>query len=560
VAISTYGDNDGNLKRLAPEGKEFHPASYEEPLADLQDPSLLAAYDAYSLQSAYQGLNPTSTTIHNPYLQDPYSNQNYFSMSSYAAPLQHHLYAPLPPHRENLHGFQRMTHDFFVPEDLRREYQRRLEATLQVMPNSRLLPNLEHFHSLVPLDENSNKVNSLFDYQTWIYKATSSKDGKTYAIRRIAGYRLTNELAIRALIPWKRIDNGGLVTIHDVFTTRAFGDSSLLFITDYHPCSETLSEHHVQRSYRNGHHKGNMHTISEHVLWSYIVQIASALKPIHSSGLAARIIHPSKILITSKNRIRLNACGMLDVIKFDSAKSGLQRSSTEDQQKDLEQLGRLIVALAVGNTAIVSNFVQVQQAFEAQFSSSYSDRLQECIAWLISPPKADQAPKELDTLLAEISTHTVAVLDNFLHEVDTQDDVLATCIEDGRITRLLFKLNMVLERPENDHANQGHTSWSAETGDRYYLRLFRDYVFHAVDANGRPITDLSHVLNCLNRLDAGTADQILLSSRDGDTVFEVTFKEIKRVLESAFNELLGMNSGPGPQSGRETGKGRKTTG
>lgn len=40
----------------------------------------------------------------------------------------------------------------------------------------------------------------------------------------------------------------------------------------------------------------------EQVLWSYIVQIASALKVIHSAGLAARVIEPSKILVTSKMR------------------------------------------------------------------------------------------------------------------------------------------------------------------------------------------------------------------------------------------------------------------
>src|ERR1700760_916661 len=65
----------------------------------------------------------------------------------------------------------------------------------------------------------------------------------------ISGYRLTNEHAVRALIPWKRIHNGAMVTIHDVFTNRAFGDSSLLFVTDYHPCSETLTEHYTSHSH-----------------------------------------------------------------------------------------------------------------------------------------------------------------------------------------------------------------------------------------------------------------------------------------------------------------------
>ena len=41
--------------------------------------------------------------------------------------------------------------------------------------------------------------------------------------------------------------------------------------------------------------------------------------------------------------------------------------------------------------------------------------------------------------------------------------------------------------------------WS-ETGDRYIVKLFRDYVFHQVDEMGNPVLDLSHVLTCLNKV------------------------------------------------------------
>jgi PAB-dependent poly(A)-specific ribonuclease subunit 3 len=348
---------------------------------------------------------------------------------------------------------------------------------------------------------------------------------------------------VRALTPWKRIDNGSMVTVHDVFTTRAFGDSSLLFVTDYHPCSETLAElHQSHPGHRNGHHSKNHHQhVPEQVLWSYIVQIASALKPIHSGGLAARIIHPSKILVTSKHRVRLNACGMLDVIKFDPVKVGMQRSVVTEQQDDLVQLGRLIVSLAAGNPNIASNPFQVQQALDTQVSSTYSDGLRECIGWLLAPPKPDSPAKDLDILLSEISGHAVTVLDSFMHAHDSMDDVLATSLEDGRLVRLMMKMNMVLERHEYDHAGQG--SWNSETGERYYVKLFRDYVFHAVDAQGRPNADLTHILGCLSRLDAGSTEQIQLTNRDGDTVFIVSYKEVKRSLESAFNEVFGIGSG-----------------
>ena len=41
--------------------------------------------------------------------------------------------------------------------------------------------------------------------------------------------------------------------------------------------------------------------------------------------------------------------------------------------------------------------------------------------------------------------------------------------------------------------------WS-ETGDRYMLKLFRDYEFHQMTPNGQPWIDLSHIVQCLNKV------------------------------------------------------------
>lgn len=40
----------------------------------------------------------------------------------------------------------------------------------------------------------------------------------------------------------------------------------------------------------------------------------------------------------------------------------------------------------------------------------------------------------------------------------------------------------------------------ADTGDRYLLKLFRDYVFHQVDETGAPLLEMSHVIQCLNKV------------------------------------------------------------
>ena len=57
----------------------------------------------------------------------------------------------------------------------------------------------------------------------------------------------------------------------------------------------------------------------------------------------------------------------------------------------------------------------------------------------------------------------------------------------------------MLQRARTDTRFERDPRWS-ETGDRYILKLFRDYVFHSTGADGSPVLDLSHVLTCLNKV------------------------------------------------------------
>lgn len=66
------------------------------------------------------------------------------------------------------------------------------------------------------------------------------------------------------------------------------------------------------------------------------------------------------------------------------------------------------------------------------------------------------------------------------------------------------------------------------------MKLFRDYVFHQVDEVGRPVVDMTHVLACLNKLDAGTDERIMLVSRDEQSCLVVSYREVKTCIESAF--------------------------
>ncbi len=113
---------------------------------------------------------------------------------------------------------------------------------------------------------------------------------------------------------------------------------------------------------------------------------------------------------------------------------------------------------------------------------------------------------------------------------------LAKEVESTRLFRLLTKLCTVVDRAELN----GDFGW-AEYGDRYMLKLFRDYVFHQVMEDGRPWLDMAHVLACLNRLDAGVPDRVCLMSRDEQNVLVVSYAELKHCLEQSFGECVHAN-------------------
>ncbi|KAJ0420550.1 PAB-dependent poly(A)-specific ribonuclease subunit pan3 [Aspergillus carlsbadensis] len=446
----------------------------------------------------------------------------YFAnQSGFQQPVQYHLYAPIGPHSQNTLAYQRSVHDLFLQNDFREELQKKAAATLQTLPNTQLPAQVDYFHSLVPLDLSHQKNATIFGYPSWVYKAQSSKDGNFYALRRLEGFRLTNEKAIRSVQAWKRVSSGSMVTVHDAFTSRSFQDSSLIFVTDYHPLSKTLTEQHLGGGNRfQGRH--NTH-VSEQVLWGYMTQIANALKAIHSNGLAARIIDPSKILLTGTNRIRLNACAIMDVVQFDT-----QRTTADLQRQDLVNFGQLILTLGSNSPGIMHNPAKAME----HFTRMYTPQLKSTVMWLLGAMPKDQ-DRNIDVFITGISSQLMSTFDSALRMDDHLTSDLGRELENGRLVRLLTKLNFINERPEHEHDRQ----WS-ENGERFFLKIFRDYIFHQVDASGDPVVDLGHVLTCLNKLDAGTDERITLVSRDEQTCFIVSYKELKKGLESSFQSLM----------------------
>ena len=285
------------------------------------------------------------------------------------------------------------------------------------------------------------------------------------------------------------------------------------FVYDFFPAAKTLETVHLL--------PGTTTSFNEEILWSYICQLVSGLRAIHLQGLACRCIYPSKILVTSRGRLRISGAGIADVIHFDPAKIALQ------QLDDLVSLGKLIMCLACRSAAAAQN---VQRSLEV-IGSAYSADLKNLIFFLLS--KGGGYVPTIEDVISRISMRVSMQLDSALSWSDSLESQLAQELENGRLFRLVAKLGMINERPEFAM----DASWS-ETGDRYLLKLFRDFVFHQVRDDGAPVVSLGHVVDTLNRLDAGTPEKIPLVSRDHKTVLLCSFKDLKKAVDECFGELV----------------------
>lgn len=238
---------------------------------------------------------------------------------------------------------------------------------------------------LYPLDGAITTPSSCFNLITTIYKAIHIKTGKTVCLRRIHSFTLVRNGLDKNLLlkikEWKQLNHSNVVKFHEVFITKEFGggDNSLVFVYDFHPASKTLLAQYyfnsntsfsskvagtaVNRPYSQQQQAQRQKLLPESHIWSYIIQLVSALRAIHSKGLAARIISVKKILITSgfppsdnsssQNqsiypRIKLNCCCILDVITNELIKEETNLQGSKNyylivQKEDLIMTGKVCI-------------------------------------------------------------------------------------------------------------------------------------------------------------------------------------------------------------------------
>lgn len=322
---------------------------------------------------------------------------------------------------------------------------------------------------------------------------------------------------------WKQIRHPSIVGLRECFIVDGAQaqDMHIWFVYDYHPASKTIEAAHLVASAATGL------SFSEDLLWSYICQLASALQAIHARGLACRCIFPSKILVTGRNRVRINGVGVADSVHFDPPKIALQ------QMDDLVSLGKLIICLACKSAAAAQNVQRSLEYIGAHFSAD----LKNIVILLLSTKATTGYAPSIEDVMLRLASRLAVQMDNALDWADTLEGHLGRELDNGRLFRLISKLGFINERPEF----LMDPSWS-ETGDRYLLKLLRDYIFHQVYEDGTPMVSLGHVVDSLNKLDVGVPEKIPLVSRDHQTVLLCSFKDLKKCVDDSFNQLVKLQA------------------
>ncbi|XP_048348846.1 PAN2-PAN3 deadenylation complex subunit PAN3 isoform X2 [Sphaerodactylus townsendi] len=509
-----------------------------------------------------------STPVTNAVSQPPATGQviqketvggtTYFYTDTTPAPLtgmvfpNYHIYPPTAPHVAYMQP-KANAPSFFMADELRQELINRHLITMAQIDQADMptVPTeVDSYHSLFPLEPlpppNRIQKTSNFGYITSCYKAVNSKDDLPYCLRRIHGFRLVNTKCMVLVDMWKKIQHSNIVTLREVFTTKAFGEHSLVFAYDFHAGGETMMSRHFNDPSADayftkrkwGQHDGPLprqHAglLPESLIWAYIVQLSSALRTIHTAGLACRVMDPTKILVTGKTRLRVNCVGVFDVLTFDNSQNNPLALMAQYQQADLISLGKVVLALACNSLAGIQR-ENLQKAMEL-VTINYSSDLKNLILYLLTD---QNRLRSVNDIMPMIGARFYTQLDAAQMRNDVIEEDLAKEVQNGRLFRLLAKLGTINERPEF----QKDPAWS-ETGDRYLLKLFRDHLFHQVTEAGTPWIDLSHIISCLNKLDAGVPEKISLISRDEKSVLVVTYSDLKRCFENTFQELIAAANG-----------------
>ncbi|RWS30896.1 PAB-dependent poly(A)-specific ribonuclease subunit PAN3-like protein, partial [Leptotrombidium deliense] len=364
---------------------------------------------------------------------------------------------------------------YFISDELKLELLRKQNLLLIQQPPDTIpdLPeHVDNFHELFPLESPCSALSSTFGLVTSVYKATNMKSGEVVCLRRIHSFQpnTANKGLIVIIDNWKKLVHSNIVQLRQVFTTKAFRDNSLIFVYDYYPGAQTLmnqcfgnvcvpgsasSVNGLSNTARPYSQQQNQRTklLSESIIWTFIIQLSSALRTIHASNIACRAFDPTKIIITNgfsvdgltttqqHPRLRLSSCGIFDVIAHETFLQDLQRCShkmlvSHYQQEDLVAFGKVCLALSCNSLSAVKR-ENWHQSLDL-ISRHYSGDLRSLIVYLLSPKNtASGPPKTINDIMPMIGARFYAQLDITYQKYDVLEAQIAKELDNGRLFRML---------------------------------------------------------------------------------------------------------------------------
>ena len=427
------------------------PAPVPAPVQPLAPAPLPSKLNPISAQPFIPTNQPTLHSIEYDYSDGVYNGAYY--PPKLLPKLDHHLYH----HHQPTIPTNQPT--FFLPPNLHQHLTTQIDLIEQTTSTGdpSLPESVGSYSGLVKLDRPTqdpieSSLNLFGPYPSILYKAWN-QSGTCVGLWRIPNLRVNNEKQIITVEPWTRIKHPGLVHFHEAFTTKQFGDYSVVFVYDFHPNAVSVYHAHLSplaslppNPWSNNNNQFRTRPnpplqpngpggLVERVLWSYIVQLSSVIKTIHASGLAVRNLDPSRVIISSKNRIRISGCGIMDVISHE------QGIGLNYQQDDLLSLGKLIIALGCGSSSAVHNL----PASVDQISRLYSPELKNVLLYLLSKPSNR---KSIDEVISLCGSRVLDELNSSLVAEDKLERELLREVENGRLVRLLAKFGFINERPE----------------------------------------------------------------------------------------------------------------
>ncbi|GBG31582.1 PAB-dependent polyA-specific ribonuclease subunit PAN3 [Hondaea fermentalgiana] len=399
--------------------------------------------------------------------------------------------------------------------DLRSYFAHSLKLTMKRLPlsDARNKEVPKWFNLVNPLDDpgKTRGAAGSCGYPTSVFKVVNRRDGHVYALRRIDNMRNVQaleqccELAVGL---WKRVRHANVVPLRQAFVHQR----AVFLVHDYWPGAQTLHDYVNARSMSNA--------LPENILWSLAVQLLSALRATHEQKVSFRGgISPHTVLLTGRNRVRVACSGLMHVVEGPF-------SDTEEKHvlEDVQAVSKLMLMLACMSTQVKDSWQDAVDFVSSRYSKEFTT--------MVALPLHKSCT--VYDMLGLCSRGLLSELDEMYSHSDALEEQLCKQLETSRLNRLLFKINLVTERPE--YGKSESASW-AETGDRYIIKLFRDYVFHQTTDDGKPWLDIGHIVTCLQKLDVGSMEKILLNSRDGRSILMVTYADVRKCIDEAFVEL-----------------------